>query len=460
MQLSPEEGAWARCGAARLPWGLGLLLALGLVLGVGPALAQDAVEAPPAAGTAEEPDAPEDAGSEDAGSEGAGSEGAGSEHAGSDDELDDAGAAPPAMPLDGRLRAATDVLVYSDDNAVRVVSPQLSVRYALDEDGGEISARAVVDVISAASVDVVTHATNGFDEVRYEAELAASKAFGDHTPSLAYRASREPDYVSHGVSVGLTSRLGTPDSVLALGWGGTFDRVGRSGTPRDAFEEHLQTHTASLAYTQTLSPRLLLRGAYNLVYQRGYMEKPYRYVPLFTEAQAAAAEASGGLDLDSFDAFRSNVRPPEEVPDTRVRHAAALRALAYFPDTRTSLRLDYRFYADDWDVRAHTLEPVVRSAIREHWELAGWLRAYRQSGASFWQRAYVVPDLGTLPHYRSVDRDLSPYTTLTFGLRTTWRNERWAVYLDAAVAQTWYDDFLYLDTLTALLAQAGVRITL
>jgi len=367
---------------------------------------------------------------------------------------------PPAMPVDGRLRAGTDVLGYLDDNSVWVVSPQLSVRYALDEDGGEIGARAAVDAISAASVDVVTHATSDFSEIRYEAELSAAKAFGNHTPALAYRVSREPDYLSNGVSLGLTSRLGTPDSVLALGYGGTFDRVGRSGTPREAFEEHLQTHTANLAFTQTLSQRLLVRGAYTLVYQRGYMEKPYRYVPIFTEARAAAAEASGGLSLDTFDAFRSNVRPPEEVPDTRVRHAAAVRALGYFPNTRTSLRVDYRFYIDDWDVRAHTLEPVVRSAIGRHWELAGWLRAYRQNAASFWRRAYIVSDLGTLPHYRSVDRDLSPYTTLTVGLRTTWHNERWSVYVDAAVAQTWYDDFLYLDTLTALLTQAGVRITL
>lgn len=148
----------------------------------------------------------------------------------------------------------------------------------------------------------------------------------------------------------------------------------------------------------------------------------------------------------------------EEVPETRRRYALATRLMHYFPRRRTSLGLDYRFYADDWGVISHTIEPGIRVRLASWFQLAGAVRLYRQDGARFWRRAYVVDALNELPRYRSVDRDLSPYTTVTGTLRGTVLASRASVYLEGGIARTWYDDFLFLNGLTALLAQAGVRI--
>ncbi|MFT5358230.1 MAG: hypothetical protein ACI9KE_005468 [Polyangiales bacterium] len=364
-------------------------------------------------------------------------------------------AVPSALAIaqEGDWTVTIDALGYTDTNATQVVTPQAGVSRALDADGGAISARFTVDAISSASVDVVSHATQGFGEVRYQADLAASKRFGDYLPALTYRFSLEPDYESHGAGLSLQSRLGTPDSVLAVGYNFSHDIVSRSGSSNDAFSARLLSHRADLSYTQTLSMRSLIRGAYTMTAQNGYMEKPYRHVPLFRTGTGS------GAGFDNFDALRLPTRPLENVPDTRLRHALAVRFLHFIPSADVTLKIDYQFYFDDWSLTAHTVEPRVAWQVSEHVELGLWLRAYRQSGASFWRRTYEVPNVATVPQFRSADRDLSPYTAGTVGLRTAWQNERWGVYVEGSVVQTFFDDFLYLDSLTAVIVQTGLRFT-
>jgi hypothetical protein len=137
-------------------------------------------------------------------------------------------ASSPASAEDWTI--ASDSLVYGDTDNVVVVSPQLTVRRELDDDGGEATARAVVDVISAASVDVVSQASERFDEVRTEIDLSLAKAFGGYVPSLGYRYSHEPDYESHGVRGGLRARLGTSDTCSVSSTGSP--RIGSAAPAR------------------------------------------------------------------------------------------------------------------------------------------------------------------------------------------------------------------------------------
>lgn len=365
-----------------------------------------------------------------------------------------------AMPsyADDTLEVRSDTLVYGDTDDVVIISPQLGLRYLIDEDGSEVAVSAVVDSISAASVDVVSHATDSFDEIRYEGDLSFAYAFGDVVPSLSYRGSVEPDYVSHGARLGVTTELGTSDSVLSLGYGLTYDTITRSGSPASAFEENLSSHAADLSFTQVLNERMLLRAVYSLTYQSGYQEKVYRHVPLFTEAGIAQASANGvRLDLDSFEDYSLSSRPPEEVPETRHRHAIGLRLMTYFPESQTSLRVDYQLYGDGWGVIANTLEANVEHQLGERWSFATWARAYHQGGASFWQRAYTVDSPGALPRYRSLDRELSSYTTLSGGLRFEWTGAHFALYAEGSVRQTFFHEFLLLDRLTGVVGMGGLR---
>lgn len=355
-------------------------------------------------------------------------------------------------------RIATDLLLYSDTDSVMVASPQLAAHHALDDDGGEVSARVVLDAITAASVDVISNATPRFSELRSEVGFGLSKSIDNSLPSLSYRYSDEPDYRSHGFGVGLQQRFAGGDTVAALSYHLTADTIGRVDTPADIFSERLRTHAAELGVTQILGENTLMRAVYTLTSQRGYMEKPYRSVPIFDEAGLTRARADGvALDLDTFDDYRLPFKPPEEVPDRRHRHAFALRGLRYLPALDASLRVDYRLYGDTWGIVAHTAEPAVFKALGDDWRIELKTRLHVQSSADFWQRTYVVESPTAVPSLRTTDRSLSKIWQSTTGARLEWSSGRWGAYLALDGMYTRFLDHLLLRSRFALMAQGGLR---
>jgi hypothetical protein len=356
-------------------------------------------------------------------------------------------------------RLAADTMFYTDTDNVMVVTPQLAIHRAIGDEPGEVFARASVDVTTAASVDVVSHATNGFTEARTEATFGGSYAFGGVVPALSYTFSIEPDYVSHGGLVGIEAELGTPDSVFFGSYGLVHDTIGMADTPFDAFSETLVTQAAELGFTQTLGESTLLRGAYTLTAQLGHMAKPYRFVPLFDLASIERASMTGvAIDLDTFDRYRSSARPPEEVPDARLRNALALRALQFVEPADLSLRLDYRFYFDSWEVIAHTVELAAFFAFGESVRLEIHARAHLQSHASFYERLYVVTSQDEIPRYRTVDKNLSTYETYSSGARLEIDADPVKLYAGADVLFTDFADSLFIDWRLAVVTSAGIRI--
>jgi hypothetical protein len=354
-------------------------------------------------------------------------------------------------------RVRFDTMLYHDTDHVDVVSPQVAAKVALDQEGGEISTTVIVDVVTAASVDVVSEATPGFTEVREEADLRVSKRFGEWLPGAHYRYSHESDYVSNGGGLSFERRLGTPDSVLTGGLDITYDIVGRRGTSFSDWSRTLLTTTGEIGLTQVLGSRTVLRAVYTLTLQNGYLAKPYRFVPLFDASSIAAANATGGLSLDSFDRWRLPERPPENVPDLRVRHALGVRGLHYLPQIDGSLRADYRLYFDDWGIWSHTLEAGLRLQLTDN--VLGELvsRTYYQTSAWFWQRAYEVTGAGTIPTYRTVDKELSKSLAETIAVRADWKLGRVTLHGEASVTYDRFLDFMFLGSRTAFVVILGAR---
>ncbi len=363
-----------------------------------------------------------------------------------------------AQPADSETQVTSDVLVYVDTDNVSVVSPQLAVRHALDEDGGEVSARVVLDAITAASVDVVSNATYRFSEQRVEVNLGVAKAIEEWVPGFSYRLSRESDYVSHGFSGGISTDFAGGDSNLAFRYSLALDRVGLADTPRSAFSESLDSHSAELGFTQVVDPNTLIRAVYTLTYQSGYMEKPYRSVPLFLENELQQLQNNGTeLNLQNFELYRLASKPAEEVPDTRLRHAAAVRGLRFVEAIDASVRLDYRLYGDSWRLFAHTIEAALVKNVSRGWQLSSWLRLHYQGGADFWRREYTVNDVDSLPTLRTTDRSLSPYWQSTVGIRGEYSWSTWKTYWQVAGMYSSFLDHLYIDSRIAIISQGGLR---
>lgn len=348
-------------------------------------------------------------------------------------------------------------MLYHDTDHVDVISPQVGAKVALDAEGGEAAATVIVDVVTAASVDVISEATPGFTEVREEADLHVSKRLGAWLPGAHYRYSHENDYVSNGGGLSIERRLGTSDSVLTGALDLTYDLIGLHGTAFSDWSRTLSTAAGEIGLTQVLGPRDVLRAVYSLTVERGYMAKPYRYVPLFDAAGLAAAAAAGGLGLESFDRFRLPERPPENLPELRVRHAIGARWLHYLPPWRGSLRLDYRLYVDDWGMWSHTLEAGLRAPLRDN--VLGELvsRTYYQTSAWFWQRTYEITGMGEIPELRTVDKELSASLAETVFARADWKLGRLTLHGELGMTYDHFFDFLFLDARTSFVAMAGLR---
>src|SRR5262249_15595436 len=145
----------------------------------------------------------------------------------------------------------------------------------------------LVDVVSAASVDIVSTASRRWREVRQEGDFDGNVKFGDFGVGASGSVSVEPDYVAWAAG-GTLSYDFAPKNVTVLG-GYAFghDTIGRSGTSFDVFSRVVVTHTANLALTVVVNKDTLLSFVSDVIFQEGDSSKPYRYIPMFTASAAA-----------------------------------------------------------------------------------------------------------------------------------------------------------------------------
>ena len=108
-------------------------------------------------------------------------------------------AAQDAEPGEGQ--ATTRLLIYSDDDATQVVTSAVDAQVALPGKV-EIGTHALVDAVSSASVDVISAATERWDENRVELGARAAWEVSEVGLSLGYTRSQENDWLSHSVVLG------------------------------------------------------------------------------------------------------------------------------------------------------------------------------------------------------------------------------------------------------------------
>jgi hypothetical protein len=125
-----------------------------------------------------------------------------------------------------------------------------------------------------------------------------------------------------------------------------------------------------------------------------------------------------GASVDFVNQERLSVRPREVVPQQRDRVAIGARLNHRFGSG--TLRLEERVYTDNWGIKASTTDGRYLQDLGEHLRVWPHLRLHAQTGASFYQLAYVaaVDGQGTpveIPRYRTSDREASPMLAVTAG---------------------------------------------
>lgn len=296
----------------------------------------------------------------------------------------------------GAVSAATlpedkaEALFHSyDGGGVKATGPALLVRKSL-ADKVSLSAQYYVDAVSNASVDVVTTASP-FKETRKAWDFSIDTVVRDSTLSASFSRSDEPDYLASAAGLDVAHEVFGGMTTVSLGFTRAKDQVGQKGTQGWIDQATHWQYRAGV--TQILSPRWLVSLNAEAIADSGYLGSPYRAARVFGAAV------------------------PERNPRTRSSRAIKLRSVldtAHLVE-RSSLRVEYRRYWDNWDIKANTTEFAGSKYFGERFLVDASLRLYSQTKALFYSDNAAAETL-----YVSRNRQLSTFNSTALGAKVTY----------------------------------------
>ncbi len=356
------------------------------------------------------------------------------------------------FPVVARATGATTF--YTDTDHVTVTTPvataELGDRYSV----WNVRGQYLIDVISAASADIVSTASQRWHEVRQAGALEASYKPHDIGVRASGALSREPDYSSTAAGLDVVWDFARQGHTAFLGYARDQDTIGRTGTPFAVFSRSLAQDAITGGVSLTLGPAAVLSLTNELLLERGDQSKPYRYVPMFSADVAPTIQR--GESIDDVNKKRSQQRPLEQLPLTRERYALTGRFGYRF--AHATLRIDERLYTDSWRLHASTTELRYIADVSRRWAVWPWARFNAQTPVYFWNRAYVVGRNGELPPYRTGDRELGPLATIgigagaSYGVGAPANPSDVTVQLYGGYIHTEFLDDLYLKSRSAVLS--------
>ena len=252
-----------------------------------------------------------------------------------------------------------------------------------------VTAGARVDLVSSASVDVVTQASP-YKERRTEYNLGGTVLYDEVLTGVDYIQSRESDYTSDTVSVRMTHDLFDRNTTVNLHVSHSWDKVGKNNDPSFGWKDFNRTIYAG-GLTQSLTQRWLVQVNYEATADSGFINNPYRSV--YTIGGGTA---------------------PEHYPDARTGQAWVLRTgYGFAPDStdelspgqRSSIQFDYRYYQDTFDIQSHAARVLFQHYVGTNWLFGTSYRYHRQSAASFYGDRLPATQL-----YKARDKELSQYS--------------------------------------------------
>jgi len=254
-----------------------------------------------------------------------------------------------------------------------------------------VSGQYYVDMVSAASVDVLATASE-YTEERTEYTLGVDYLHDDSILSLGYTNSSENDYEANTVYFSTSQEFFGGMSTVTLGYARGWDDVGVAGN--DSFNEEADRQNYQLGLSQVVTRNSLLGLDLEVVTDEGFLQNPYRQ--------------NRYIDPNDPTAF---LYQPERYPETRTSFSVATRALYYLP-YRASIRGEFRYFSDSWGIDAQTFELAYVHALNPRWTLEGRARYYVQDEADFYSDLYAFENSQT---HLARDKEMSAFSGTTLG---------------------------------------------
>lgn len=357
------------------------------------------------------------------------------------------------------IRVGADIGGYMDTTAVRVLTPGIHGGVSSPTQGWNVGGSYLVDVVTAASPDLVSTASRRFHDTRHAGSLNGGYKPGRYGFDASASLSVENDYISRNIHGSVLGDFMDKRVTPRLGVGYSKDTIGRAGTSYDVFSNDFSVLQIDGGATIVLSPTAILVVGGTAQIERGDQSKPYRLIPMFDGQTSVPVGAS----VESVNANRLPIRPYEQLPLQRDRYALAAR-FAKRIGTAT-LRLEERLYRDSWQTYASTTD--FRYIMDSGKRLSFWphLRLHGQTGSNFYQRAYVaeISPVVRVPAFRTTDRELSPSISLTAGggarydISSETSKNKYALVLAVDSMFSRYFDALYIKNRLAVYGTFGIE---
>lgn len=296
--------------------------------------------------------------------------------------------------------------------------PAMLIRKSIS-DSVSLNASYFVDMVSNASIDVVTTASP-YREQRVETGVGMDYVYRDALISLAATHSNEPDYIADSVGIDAAQDFFGGMTTVNVGYTHGWDTVMKHGDP--SFSQPADHWQYRLGATQVLTARWLMTLNLEAIADDGYLASPYRVARVFGAAV------------------------PEVDPSTRSSRAAQLRVVGSV-GANGAVRAEYRYFWDTWDIHANTTELGYSQYAGSRWLLDAYARYYSQGHALFYSN-----DFTSEMQYMSRNRQLSTFNDVGLGAKASYTALREAGRYEVKVGAEFerlsfhYNDFTDIRT--------------
>lgn len=242
---------------------------------------------------------------------------------------------------------------------------------------------------SSDKIDPVTISSASSGDQRIYPSLSWSRANNKKRSTIGavVSVSTEYDYLSIGGGVNFYKDSKDKSRQVGLRLQTYQDQVSmiypieqRSG--KKGGTQSRNTYASTWSLSQIINHRLQILLLLDIAYQQGYLGLPFNRVY-----------------------FDDNTAGVEKLPSSRLKIPASLR-LNYFLSDRFIFRTFYRYYMDDWGLKAHTAELETAVKITPFMSISPFYRYYTQTGIDYFAGYKLHSKADT---YYSSDYDLSKF---------------------------------------------------
>jgi len=301
---------------------------------------------------------------------------------------------------------------------------------ALDAPPGSQDA---VDAITTASRPISNAGDPYEDFVKVRDEVQGTLSFKGARAS--YYVSTESDWFAQMVTVAYNHGFMQDNLTLSGGVSYGWDDITPVVDIRTSnVPDYQTTRHANFVATQVLTPITVLRAGVEYNQIEGLQHDPYRNVYV----DGGNVSESHPRDRDRYDVF--------------VR-------LSQYLYNRSSIKVDYRYYGDDWGISSHTIGGKLHQYVTDNVVVRYRYRYYSQVPAFFWRDEYEFA--GGVDGLQTGDYRLGDYGAHLFGGQVMWLPQGLAdiSVLERANLVFSYEHYFNSNNFSANVFETGLQVS-